>query len=311
MTPDDAQGDPESQKSAETPASEATTSQTAEGTHEVEAEFSPDELPEEKRAKLLKWVDKAKAEYHRQEVTKAGNSLIKVPPKSKDRLRANPNALDELEAENAALKRVLVSGGNVGQANGVSVTKEEPKPNVDTSEQDAKEFLEELGWAPDDENYKAMLRNKTLEFRFMKKKGFVNRPSAPPPDIDKVVEEKLTAKEQARVGAEAERHWAEIKASPEYNHPQKGFEFRGRLMAKLEEARESGTLGSSTMKEVAESVRAEMYPAATPRAKVSMGEGSSGKVAASAGSDPWAAVREACKANGEDPSDWVPQPKKK
>ena len=318
MTPNDAHGDPEPQKSAETPASETTISQTAEGTTNADAEFNPDELPEEKRKKLLAWVDKGKAEYHRQEITKAGNSLVKVPQKAKDRLRANPNALDELEQENAALKRVLVTGGNVGQA-GESVTpkKEEPKPEVDTSEADAKEFLEELGWTDNDpdpdaqKQYRAMLRNKTLELRFLKKKGYAKGQQAPAPDIDKVVDEKLTAKEKAKRDAEANRHWSDIKASPEYTHPHKGFEFRGRLMAKMEELRENGNPSDLTLKDLADSVRTEMFPAtSSARTKVSMGEGSSAKVAASAGSDPWGPVREACKAEGIDASEWLPAPKK-
>jgi hypothetical protein len=302
MTPDDAQGTPETRESAVTPAPESTQSQTAEGTKEAAEEFNPDELPEDKRARLLKWADTRAAHYHRQEITKAGNKLIRVPDEIKEKLRQDPDYVTKLEQERDAFRRAALTGGG-GSANGKSVVEEKKPEDTDTSEQDAKEFLQEAGWTQADEDYPRLLRAKTLEFKFIAKK-FKGRAPAPSVDVEKVVSEKLTANEKARRDAEATRHWQAIQASPEYNHPEKGFEFRGRLAAKMEELQANGNIADYTLKDIADLVKQEMSPKAAARAKVSMGESSSGKVAASAGSDPWANFKAECKAQGIRPEDF-------
>lgn len=292
--PDDAlTGGSAEQVTPETAPPAADPAQTAEGGRTEEADFSPDALPAKERARLLKWADGYSAEAHRKKLGEAGSSVARVKPQTRQRLSEQPSLVEDLEAENEALRRAL-RGGSVGPVGGaVQETKQEEKDDI---ERDVRGMLESQGYKPGDEGYDNLLRYEVKRLNLAEERLARKQKASPPPD-EEVLLKKLSARQfEQTVAAQFE----EIKASPEWNHPEKGAEFEGRLRRKIEQRLAEGKPAMPA--KLADEVRAEMYPSKTPaRGKVSMGDNSSGKVTTTVNSDPWAAFNAEMRAKGKDP----------
>ena len=275
MTPDDAQGQPEPTQSAETPAAEATQSQTAEGTKDAEAEFSPDEIPEANRGRLLKWADKIKAEYHRQEITRAGNWIANLPPEDRERIKKDPFALRKLEAQLEEARRS--SGGNVG-VRPAETRQTEASPN-DGIEDEAAEILRDQGIHDDGSNdYKTL---KKLEMARLRKVYA---------RVEKVLEQKSESiankATEKLTDNQIREQFLTVSNSEEWNHPEKGEEFQIAFRGLLSHYAASGK--KMTPLAISEEAKKRVFkeaPPPPPKPKPSFGDKSNGKVGASAGAD--------------------------
>src|SRR6185503_9704627 len=290
-----ASGQPEAETVEKTPDAKETQTQTADASTETTETpvFTPEKIAEKDRAALLKWADERAEEIHRKKLNEVGYGVARVPQQHRERLKQNPNLIAELEAERDAFRRAALTGG-VGPQGGNGVNKtEDTKEPVDDLEGDVRAFLISVGNDPEDPDFPKMLRYKVAEER-MRESRQAKKQKAP--DVEGVVEKKLTEKEKKRKEEEAAEQWAEIQASPEYNDPKTGPEFEGRLNRKIRELGQAGQLRS--FKQVAELVKQEMAPAKKPAQsnKLPMGETSSGKVASTAKTDPWAIHNEAMRA---------------
>lgn len=284
------------------PAPEAQTAEVQpEPQSEEESEWKIEEVPAARRKALLDWANSQAQIFHRKKVHEAGYAVAKVPESDREELRKNPQLIAELRAERDAFRRAAANGGTVtGQ--GHVETKPKPEESRDTSEADAREFLESQGYSESDTGYQDLLKFKTREFRFLRTKGYLASPNVgTPPDVDKIVDERITKREADRIKAVNEREYAEIQQSTDWtrNDGTPNYEFRGRLGAKCEQLKAEGILERYTIGQVADLVRQEMSPAkAALRPKPSGGEVSSAKVGSSMSSNPWAKHDEELKRKG-------------
>lgn len=292
MTDAQTEGAAEKPTQETAPAAEAAPALTA-STQEA-AEFTPEALPEKERGKLLKWADNYAAEVHRKRLGEIGQSVARVPEEYRNKLRQNPNLVAELEAEAAALRRALAGGGGAG-VNGQA----KPEEEKDDIEADVKAFLGEQGYTGSEDGYQNLLRYEVS--RWKRQEARVQKRTKAP-DLDKVVDEKLTKRQAEDFNKKVASQFARIQESPEFLNPDKGALVEGLLHRKVRENAQQGT--GKMPEEIFEEVKREVFGAPKPAAKaakLSMGETSSGKVAATAGSDPFAPLHAELKAQGIDP----------
>lgn len=287
----------ETQQTQETAPAAPAAAQTAADQPEAELDFSPESLPEKERQRLQKWADNYAAEQHRKRLNETGNSLQRVSSATKEKLKKNPSYLEELEAERDAFRRAALASERVGLNGG---EKQEPEPEEEESsiEADAKAVLTARGFTEQSDAWAGLLAFEIEHLKAAERRAhrILKKAAVKPTDEDQLLA-KLTEKQRK---AQMESDWADITSSDEWNDPDKGPEFEGRVRRKAQEAAAEGK--PFTLRQIAESVRQEMNPKKpAPQARVSLGSTSSGKVAATAKSDPWAQFKEECKAKGIDP----------
>lgn len=278
MAPDDAQGaGEEPQEQAITPpTAEPAGHQTAEGaTLEAGTDWSPDSLPETDRDKFSKWADKAKAEYHRQEITRAGNWIANLPPEDRERIKKDPYALRRLESQLEEARRAAVGQAGVQAPKAPTSTESAD----DGLEKEADDLLREQGFYPDQEGYDRLVKLEVSRLRRIEKRML----KAIEGRVDSVAERasaKLTKDE-------LNRQFIEVGNSEEWNDPQKGDDFQIIFRGLVSSAHAKG-IPVNPQKLALEAKRRVFPVAAAPAAKpkASFGDKSNGKVGASVNADP-------------------------
>jgi len=298
MTPDDAQVQPEVTESAVvTPAPEPTLEQTAtEGTTEAAAEWTPDSLPRDDQGRFSKWAEKAKAEFHRQEITRAGNWIANLPPEDRERIKKDPLLLRRMEAQLEEARRAADAKYVAGPTNGT----QKPQPEVDDAESDAREFLSSEGWTGEEDGYKAMLRHETARIKFLDKRSARRTPAFDPEKATDDIAGRLSQKQ-------FHSKLLSVKESSEWNDETlKGATFQGEFKRRGDRLLAEGK--TFDPEKLASEVRDVVFPtsavASRPKPKPSFGDQSSGKVSASAESDPLDEYNKRLRASGRDPNNW-------
>ena len=263
---------------------------TAEVVQETEAIPSGSTVETDAEAEKVKFAEA----YFRKRVGEIGNSVIRVKPESRQKLADRPTLIEEQEAEIAALRRIA-SGQQASGPNQRTAA----VPEKDDSEDAAKRFLARRGIKEGAEGYADLVEYEADRIRFHREETRREIEKSKP---------NTTALMGDLTKAQREAAWREelpeVMASAAWTDPKKGFEAKGRFYDKLDEMK-AGKSKFKTPNQLLAEVEADMAPPA-PRvaskvAVPTMGATSSGRVAASAGTDPFHEFDEACRAAGKDP----------